>query len=180
MLALLAFAHARLGFPLPCHASLELRLYRRNRLAAQIQSLELVSPTKGPRQKRARQEGGDQGEEASKAGTRPFKRQKSGSSLPQGSSTQTSLSACTRCLGRHPHDVANCPATTLWDKSTPVRCDWNKQKRLVNPKGTVLCSDWQRRQGCKSDSHSFRHECSGCGSTEHGAQSCQLAENPDT
>lgn len=109
------------------------------------------------------------------------KKAKSGSSTPHGSgpSTQSSLSACTRCLRRHPHDIANCAATTLWDKNTPVRCEWNKQKRLVNPKGTVLCSDWQRRQGCKSSSHPFRHECSGCGSTEHGAQTCQLAENPD-
>lgn len=154
---------------------------RGSRLAAQIEALELATPTKGHRQKRGRQEDGDQGEEGAKAVARPFKKAKSGSSTPHGSgpSTQSSLSACTRCLRRHPHDIANCAATTLWDKNTPVRCEWNKQKRLVNPKGTVLCSDWQRRQGCKSSSHPFRHECSGCGSTEHGAQTCQLAENPD-
>ncbi|EKM75245.1 hypothetical protein AGABI1DRAFT_46761, partial [Agaricus bisporus var. burnettii JB137-S8] len=130
--------------------------------------------------KRGRQEDVDQKDENTKAASRPSKRVKSTTGAAHNSASQPSLSACTRCLGRHPHDVANCAATVLWDKSTPVRCDWNKQKRLVNPSGTVLCSDWQRRQGCKISSHPARHECSGCGSTEHGAQSCQLAENPDS
>ncbi|KAF9223168.1 hypothetical protein BS17DRAFT_706816, partial [Gyrodon lividus] len=43
---------------------------------------------------------------------------------------------------------------------------------IINQKGTTLCFDWQHSNGCKSISHSFKHECSGCRSKSHGAQSC--------
>ena len=85
------------------------------------------------------------------------------------------LSACTICLGRHPHDVYNCTSATLWD-SSPARCQRNGQGRLVNPAGSILCSDWQRPNGCPSTSHDSRHECSGCGKQTHGAQNCPRAQ----
>ena len=88
----------------------------------------------------------------------------------------STLPACTICLGRFPHSVFNCKATTLWDKSTPAYCYKNQSGRLVNSKGSVLCSDWQRLTGCDISSHGSRHECSGCGKHDHGAQECPQAE----
>ena len=87
------------------------------------------------------------------------------------------LSACTLCLGRQPHDIANCSATALWDGSE-LYCTWNEDRRLVDPKRNVLCSDWQRRNGCTSTQHNRRHLCSGCGANNHGAQNCPRAEKP--
>ena len=88
----------------------------------------------------------------------------------------STLPACAVCLGCFPHSVFNCKATTLWDKSTPAYCYKNQSGRLVNPKGSILCSDWQRLTGCDISSHSPRHECSGCGKHDHGAQECPRAE----
>ena len=85
------------------------------------------------------------------------------------------LSACTICLGCHPHNVYNCTSATLWD-SSPARCQRNGQGRLVNPAGSILCSDWQRPNGCPSTSHDSCHECSGCGKQTHGAQNCPPAQ----
>jgi hypothetical protein len=85
--------------------------------------------------------------------------------------SSTGLSACAVCLGRHPHDISKCSTGTLWDGSNS-RCKRNEQKRLVNPEGLIICSDWQRPSGCTTSGHNHRHECSGCGKTSHGAQSC--------
>ena len=96
-------------------------------------------------------------------------------SFQSGAAGNGALSACTICLGRHPHDIFNCASATLWDGS-PVRCQKNSQGRLVNPAGSILCSDWQRPNGCSSSTHDSRHECSGCGKPSHGAQSCPRAQ----
>ena len=96
-------------------------------------------------------------------------------SFQTGAAGNGALSACTICLGRHPHDIFNCASATLWD-GTPTRCQKNSQGRLVNPAGAILCSDWQRPNGCSSTTHDSRHECSGCGKPAHGAQSCPRAQ----
>ena len=88
----------------------------------------------------------------------------------------TTFSACTLCLGRHRHNVAICSSSTLWDKQTPAHCFRNETNRLVNPKGFILCSNWQRPNGCTNTTHDSRHECSGCGKSDHGAQKCPRAE----
>ncbi|KAF9220079.1 hypothetical protein BS17DRAFT_715661, partial [Gyrodon lividus] len=84
-------------------------------------------------------------------------------------------SACPLCLGRFPHDVRNCGWSEFWD-GTPTRCHRNVDRRLVNPQGSVVCTDWQRPFGCHSKHPSVIHECSGCGDTKHGAQSCARAQ----
>jgi hypothetical protein len=82
-------------------------------------------------------------------------------------------SPCTLCLGRHKHNVWSCASPTLWDLQ-PARCV-KVNGRLQNPAGVVLCSDWQAGK-CDSPSHTAKHECSGCGSSSHGAHKCHLAE----
>ncbi|KAH7917947.1 hypothetical protein BV22DRAFT_1042090 [Leucogyrophana mollusca] len=85
-------------------------------------------------------------------------------------------SACALCLGRFPHDVHNCKASQLWDGMTAAYCRRGTDGRLVNPKGTPLCFDWQRLFGCSSPYHDQRHECSGCREKNHGAQACPRGE----
>ncbi|KAJ7467401.1 hypothetical protein B0H11DRAFT_1732815, partial [Mycena galericulata] len=84
------------------------------------------------------------------------------------------LSTCAVCLGRHRHNVAACKSTKLWNGSTPARAKRNSGDRLVNSQGDAICLNWQR-SSCDSN-HSSRHECSGCGSPNHGAQKCHLAQ----
>ena len=96
-------------------------------------------------------------------------------SFQSGAAGNRALSACTICLGRHPHNIFNCASATLWDGS-PARGQKNSQGRLVNPAGSILCSDWQRPNGCSSSTHNSCHECSGCGKPSHGAQSCPQAQ----
>ncbi|EDR09985.1 uncharacterized protein LACBIDRAFT_318400 [Laccaria bicolor S238N-H82] len=95
--------------------------------------------------------------------TRDTKRRcvtKSGTGFFQaGAAGNGAFSACTICLGRGPHNVFKCESDTLWD-GTPARCKKNSNGRLVNPAGNILCSDWQRPNGCSSTTHDSRHECS--------------------
>lgn len=96
-------------------------------------------------------------------------------SFQSGARGTEALSACTICLGRHPHDVYNCSATNLWD-GTPARCQKNDKGRLINPTGNIICSDWQKPNSCAATTHDSRHECSGCGKQTHGAQRCPRAQ----
>ncbi|KAF8148912.1 hypothetical protein B0H34DRAFT_618887, partial [Crassisporium funariophilum] len=82
---------------------------------------------------------------------------------------------CALCLGREAHDVFKCQSDTSWD-GTKARCHKNDQGRLVTPMGTVLCFDWNTRRGCTGQGHDDRHECSGCGNKDHGAQNCPRAQ----
>ena len=84
-------------------------------------------------------------------------------------------SACAVCLGRHPHRVIDCTATTLWDGSLPA-LSTRSNKVLVMRDGRALCADWQRSSGCPTARHDNRHICSGCASTAHGAQECPRAQ----
>src|SRR5271154_5244951 len=63
----------------------------------------------------------------------------------------------------------------FWDGSK-ARCRKTDEGRLITPAGTTLCSDWNNRRGCSSSAHELRHECSGCGSKDHGAQKCPRAQ----
>ena len=88
------------------------------------------------------------------------------------------LSACAICLGRNPHDVAQCDATLLWDGHTPTfarKGDKGAKLRTANS-GDTLCLDWNLPRPCNSNSHLSRHRCSGCGNNDHGAQTCRLAQ----
>ncbi|KAJ7208919.1 hypothetical protein GGX14DRAFT_365007, partial [Mycena pura] len=71
--------------------------------------------------------------------------------------------------------VKDCQSETLWNGSTPARTKRNQEGRLVNSRNDVICLGWQRPSGCTRN-HSSRHECSGCGSPNHGAQKCHLAQ----
>jgi hypothetical protein len=71
------------------------------RLATQVQALELASPTKAYRGKRSRQEEGETRDETPATPTRPAKRTKLSPKTPRDPGAPASLSACTRCLGRH-------------------------------------------------------------------------------
>ncbi|KAJ6518999.1 hypothetical protein C8R45DRAFT_775615, partial [Mycena sanguinolenta] len=85
------------------------------------------------------------------------------------------LSACAVCLGRHRHNVRECSSSKLWNGTTPARTKRNNDGRLINGRGDVICLQWQRAKGCESN-HASRHECSGCGSPNHGTQKCHLAQ----
>jgi hypothetical protein len=94
------------------------------------------------------------------------------------SSDSRSLSACAICLGRNPHDVTQCDATTLWDGHTPAftrRADKGARLRAIHS-GDAICLDWNLSRSCQSSSHLSRHRCSGCGGEDHGAQSCRLTQ----
>lgn len=101
-----------------------------------------------------------------RTGRKPFRR----------NASPRPLSACPMCLGCHRHDVANCEATLRWDQKVENRCTRDRGGHLKSPEGIVLCSNWQKPQGCEDSTHSKRHQCSGCGAKDHGAQSCPRAE----
>lgn len=94
----------------------------------------------------------------------------------RNTSSPRPLSACPMCLGRHRHDVTNCDATIRWDKKSENRCSRGRGGHLKAPDGTTLCTNWQKPHGCDDSSHAKRHQCSGCGATDHGAQGCPRAE----
>jgi hypothetical protein len=78
-------------------------------------------------------------------------------------------------LATDSHDTRKCRSETLWD-GTKARCRKSDEGRLISPTGTTLCSDWNSRRGCSSSTHEHRHECSGCGNKDHGAQGCPRAQ----
>ena len=82
---------------------------------------------------------------------------------------------CALCLATDPHDVRKCRSETLWDGSK-ARCRKSDEGRLITGAGNTLCSDWNSRRGCSSSTHEQRHECSGCGNKDHGAQRCPRAQ----
>ncbi|KAF8126028.1 hypothetical protein EV363DRAFT_1174852 [Boletus edulis] len=84
-------------------------------------------------------------------------------------------SVCPKCLGRNPHRILECNSPTLWSGGKCFVTRTN-EGRLVDPKGEVLCTDWQRPNGCSLVHRSAKHNCSGCGSSTHGAQACDLAQ----
>ncbi|KAJ3779519.1 hypothetical protein GGU11DRAFT_694022, partial [Lentinula aff. detonsa] len=87
---------------------------------------------------------------------------------------------CHRCLGRDPHFVKKCSRTSIWNNSRKVICDWNEKSYLEIcegiHKGLELCADWQRTNGCTNRGHTEKHRCSGCASTNHGANGCPDGE----
>ena len=83
---------------------------------------------------------------------------------------------CAICLGRHDHTFSKCDGSKLWNGSPPGAAKKNEQGRLVAADGFPLCFDWQVPKGCTSASHPDRHRCSGCGKSDHGAQTCPRAE----
>ena len=91
------------------------------------------------------------------------------STAPQG------LPVCALCLATDPHDTRKCRVEVFWDGSK-ARCRKNDEGRLLNPAGITLCSDWNSRRGCTASTHEQRHECSGCGNKDHGAQRCPRAQ----
>jgi hypothetical protein len=108
---------------------------------------------------------------------RHYNQQQSPSKPPvfPSSTAHQGLPACALCLATDPHDTRKCRSETLWDGSK-ARCRKNDEGRLISPAGTQLCSDWNNRRGCSSNSHEQRHECSGCGNKDHGAQGCPRAQ----
>jgi hypothetical protein len=91
-------------------------------------------------------------------------------SFHTGASTRVP-SACAICLGRYRHEIHKCSSGTLWS-GKKAHCRRNEQGRLINPGGNVICSDWQRPFSCANSGAGHRHECSGCGKSDHGAQDC--------
>ncbi|KAF8868879.1 hypothetical protein BD779DRAFT_1405579, partial [Infundibulicybe gibba] len=82
---------------------------------------------------------------------------------------------CALCLSRVVHDIAKCKSTTLWN-GEPARCYRGDRGRIYNSSTrAVICLNWQLVKGCSDTTHDSRHECSGCGSRNHGAQECHLA-----
>ena len=96
------------------------------------------------------------------------------SGFPPGTASQ-GQPVCALCLATDPHDTRKCRSDTLWDGSK-ARCRKSKEGRLITPAGTILCSDWNNCRRCSSSLHEQQHECSGCGSKDHGAQGCPRAQ----
>ena len=92
-----------------------------------------------------------------------------------GPSRRDKLPACPVCLGRHRHRVVSCQATKTWNGRDTV-CMRTDTGRILNKRGAVICADWQRPNRCTDATGKHLHECSGCGSTKHGADFCSLAE----
>ena len=90
-----------------------------------------------------------------------------------GAGESLDLSACAICLSRAPHNIRYCNVTTRWD-GKPALYSRNEDFRIVDKRGNLICSDWQRPDGCNTKGH--RHECSGCGSLSHGAQECSFTQ----
>jgi hypothetical protein len=93
----------------------------------------------------------------------------------QASTASHGLPVCALCLATDSHDTRRCRSESLLDGSKS-RCKKSDKGRLITPSGTILCSDWNNRRGCSSSTHELRHECSGCGSKDHGAQKCPRAQ----
>ena len=92
-----------------------------------------------------------------------------------GSDRRDRLSACPICLGRHRHHTASCQATETWNGRKTI-CSRGTGGRIINGQGRAICSDWQRPKPCSDTSGKHIHECSGCGSSEHGADACPSAQ----
>ncbi|KAF8878239.1 hypothetical protein BD779DRAFT_1429123, partial [Infundibulicybe gibba] len=82
---------------------------------------------------------------------------------------------CAICMGQKQHNIKICTAEKTWDKRA-TRCTRNARGRIINPNGTELCTNWQRKFGCESNKHNMAHECAGCGNKDHGAQTCPRAQ----
>ncbi|TFK58594.1 hypothetical protein BDN72DRAFT_65089 [Pluteus cervinus] len=82
---------------------------------------------------------------------------------------------CIICLGRTWHKVSECKRRQLWDKSQPTRTHKNRDGFIVNKLGNEICFNFQFGK-CSPPAPGHIHECSGCGSSDHGAYRCALAE----
>ena len=105
----------------------------------------------------------------------PEPRKPSFRATPSNSYRHDKLPACPICLGRHRHHTASCQASETWNGAKPI-CTRSASGRILNKQGTVICSDWQRPNRCTDKSGKHIHECSGCSSKEHGADSCPSAQ----
>lgn len=121
---------------------------------------------------RSPRRGGNENRKRSPDNSRNNQQRKQGFS--QGAGTR-GRSACAICLGRFAHNIQRCESSKLWD-GTPAYCKKTQDNRLVNSQGSPLCFKWQRPNGCFTSNHELHHECSGCGSKEHGAQGCPRGE----
>ncbi|KAG1749063.1 uncharacterized protein EDB91DRAFT_1033895, partial [Suillus paluster] len=82
---------------------------------------------------------------------------------------------CAVCLGRNSHRTVECTATKTWDNLFNSYSE-RIHKALWTKDGRQLCTSWQREEGCTNTQHNSKHICSGCGSSEHGAQRCARAQ----
>jgi hypothetical protein len=104
----------------------------------------------------------------------PNRNRKQPANSDRDGSTRT-LPACALCLSRRPHNLRECKVTRTWD-GKPTRCTRDARGRLINPDSRTICLDWQRLPHCARTDHEGKHECSGCGWKDHGAQDCHLTE----
>ncbi|KAH6901619.1 hypothetical protein BKA70DRAFT_1113702 [Coprinopsis sp. MPI-PUGE-AT-0042] len=100
---------------------------------------------------------------------------KAGKVFPKSAAANVGVTACALCLGRHDHKYADCTGGRLYNgqKGYAIR---GKDRRLTKPNSESLCFTFQLPSGCQTTSHPERHCCSGCGSKDHGAQTCPIAE----
>lgn len=152
-----------------------------------------LSPPREQRQRRARsldrgraryddgQGGGDDGDHADRARARGTNhRENNGQSFRDGASSSV-RSACVICLGRHQHDVLRCTAQYFHGTTQPTRATRsrsNSDSILLRGSKARICLHFNLPKGCRysaSDAHPL-HECTGCGSTAHGAQRCSVGQ----
>ncbi|XP_006461560.1 hypothetical protein AGABI2DRAFT_205353 [Agaricus bisporus var. bisporus H97] len=134
------------------------------------------SPSHSPPRKRSRCQRSPSPHSPDNSRARGRKSFRASSTSPR--SKPTPLSVCPTCLGRNPHAVAHCKATRRWDGLDSNRCTRTDKGHLKDPDGTILCTDWQKPRSCSDTSagHAPKHQCSGCGDRDHGAQGCPRAQ----
>ena len=93
------------------------------------------------------------------------------------SSFPTVLPVCAVCLGRQKHSmpVIRCPAKQTWDDQFDTLCERVNKVLRLRDGGKLLCSQWQRDEGCQ-EKHDHMHACSGCEALTHGASKCPRAQ----
>lgn len=104
---------------------------------------------------------------------RPPRSFRNSSSYPSQSSSNTP--ACPVCLFHTRHDIVHCNAKHTWDDKFPTYSSCIGSAIIVKETGKQLCRCWQRLESCQM-SHDTKHLCSGCGSLNHGVQTCPCAQ----
>jgi hypothetical protein len=79
------------------------------------------------------------------------------------------------CAGRSPHRTIKCVSTHTWDKQHETFSE-RIRKGLWTKDGKLICTPWQRDEGCTTPKHDARQVCSGCVAATLGAQKCPRAQ----
>jgi hypothetical protein len=93
---------------------------------------------------------------------------------------RTGPSVCAICLTKDSaHARKSCTSETLWNGSAAFAKRADNNAVVAKSGKTRICVYWNLPKGCQSDMHrdsDGEDVCSGCGASDHGAQSCPRCE----